>query len=133
MTNITAASVAFFALGANVIALALLFLFNPTNRAARWFIGWTLAWIVVLLAQGMMLLPDSSPLWIVAARAGKSWQRKSSERYDVLKPFFDPIVRSVSEPTLELNLAGLSPNTTYFIQVDGWNGATGMGALEITS
>ncbi|NLS93461.1 MAG: serine hydrolase [Planctomycetaceae bacterium] len=38
---------------------------------------------------------------IVAARAGKSWNRGSEEHYDVLRGFFDPIVASVtpSEPT----------------------------------
>ncbi len=32
---------------------------------------------------------------IVAARAGKSWQRKWDGHYDVLKPFLEPIVASV--------------------------------------
>ncbi|MCH7729417.1 MAG: serine hydrolase, partial [Planctomycetes bacterium] len=36
---------------------------------------------------------------IVVARAGKSWQRKWDGHYDVLKPFFEPIVNSVREDT----------------------------------
>ncbi len=32
---------------------------------------------------------------IVVSRAGKSWKRTSDEHYDVLKPFFEPIVESV--------------------------------------
>lgn len=34
---------------------------------------------------------------IVVARAGKSWQRKWDGHYDVLKPFFAPIVKSVRD------------------------------------
>ena len=34
---------------------------------------------------------------IVVARAGKSWQRKWDGHYDVLRPFFEPIVASASE------------------------------------
>ncbi len=36
---------------------------------------------------------------IVAARAGKSWQRKPGGHYDVLKPFLEPIVASVRKDT----------------------------------
>jgi len=34
---------------------------------------------------------------IVATRAGRSWKRKWSGHYDVLKPFFEPIVESVND------------------------------------
>jgi CubicO group peptidase (beta-lactamase class C family) len=32
---------------------------------------------------------------IVVSRAGKSWKRENEDHYDVLRPFFDPIVASV--------------------------------------
>ncbi len=35
---------------------------------------------------------------IVVARAGKSWKREWGGHYDVLAPFFDPIVASVQQP-----------------------------------
>ena len=63
MTDTVAALVAFFALGANVLAAGLHLLFNPFHRVARWFVGWTAVWIVVLLAQGMSQLPDPSTAW----------------------------------------------------------------------
>ena len=63
MTDPVAASIAFLALGANVLAVGLHLLFNPSNRVARWFIGWTLVWIVMLLAQGMSLMPGTSDVW----------------------------------------------------------------------
>ncbi len=51
MNQYAAVSIAFLALGANVLAAGLHLLFNPSNRVARWFIGWTGLWIIVLLAQ----------------------------------------------------------------------------------
>ncbi len=35
---------------------------------------------------------------IVVARAGRSWQRKWEGHYEVLRPFFEPIVQSVQRP-----------------------------------
>ena len=64
MTNQAAAVLAFFALGANVLAVGLHLLINPSHRVARWFIGWTVAWSVVLLAQGMYLLSGTSATWL---------------------------------------------------------------------
>ena len=63
MTDNVAALIAFFALGANVLAAGLHLLFNPFHRIARWFVGWTAVWIVVLLAQGMSQFPDASATW----------------------------------------------------------------------
>ncbi len=63
MNQYAAVSIAFLALGANVLAAGLHLLFNPSNRVARWFIGWTGLWIIVMLAQGMMLIPGTSGLW----------------------------------------------------------------------
>ena len=34
---------------------------------------------------------------IVVSRAGKSWERTSKEHYDVLRPFLEPIVKSVEK------------------------------------
>ncbi len=45
---------------------------------------------------------------IVVARAGKSWKRNWSGHYDVLQPFFDPIVASVRVPVLQ-SQSGLQP------------------------
>ncbi len=33
---------------------------------------------------------------LVAVRAGRSWPRKSRDHYDVLRPFFEPLVRAVA-------------------------------------
>lgn len=38
---------------------------------------------------------------IVVARAGRSWKRNWSGHYDVLEPFFEPIVSSVKQPDSE--------------------------------
>ena len=35
---------------------------------------------------------------LVVARAGRSWQRSTSEHYDVLAPFLEPIVASAGKP-----------------------------------
>ncbi|MBN1443991.1 MAG: serine hydrolase [Planctomycetes bacterium] len=38
------------------------------------------------------------PLDIVVSRAGKSWQRKGGEHYDVLRPFLEPICEAARAP-----------------------------------
>lgn len=47
------------------------------------------------LYDSMILVIPS--LDIVVSRTGKSWKRESDAHYDVLKPFFEPIVASVIE------------------------------------
>ncbi|MEX0938908.1 MAG: hypothetical protein WDZ59_13685 [Pirellulales bacterium] len=41
-----------------------------------------------------MVVPS---LDLVVARAGKSWERPTPGHYDVLQPFFDPIVAAVRD------------------------------------
>ena len=55
--------IAFVALGANFMGMALLLLFNPRSRAVRWFALFTLAQLLWLLLQGMILLMDLERTW----------------------------------------------------------------------
>ena len=53
---------------------------------------------------------------IVVARAGKSWKRDWAEHYDVLEPFFQPIVDSVSVPAENSNGSARPPiGKTQFV------------------
>ncbi|HUF50911.1 MAG TPA: HAMP domain-containing sensor histidine kinase [Longimicrobiales bacterium] len=60
----TAAGViAFVALGANFMAMALLLLFNPRSRAIRWFTLFNLAQLLWLSLQGLLILFQLEPAW----------------------------------------------------------------------
>jgi CubicO group peptidase (beta-lactamase class C family) len=54
---------------------------------------------------------------IVVARAGKSWQRKWDGHYDVLKPFFEPIVASVVEATSRTEIESQQFHTRFVAAV----------------
>ena len=51
-------------------------------------------WSWGLFDSQILVIPS---LDLVVARAGKSWARTSSEHYDPLKPFFEPIVASIRD------------------------------------
>jgi signal transduction histidine kinase len=55
--------IAFVALGANFMAMALLLLFNPRSRAIRWFTVFTLCQLMWLFLQGSLLLTERNPSW----------------------------------------------------------------------
>ena len=61
--DVTAAVVAFFALGANLLAGALLLLFNPRNREVHWYIAFVGILCLWLLAQGMDAIDDGDTIW----------------------------------------------------------------------
>ena len=55
--------IAFVALGANFMGMALLLLFNPRSRAVRWFALFTLAQLLWLFLQGLILLTELDRTW----------------------------------------------------------------------
>lgn len=59
----TAAVIAFFSLGANLLGAALLLLFNPRNREVHWYIAFLAAMCLWLLAQGMDALDAGYSDW----------------------------------------------------------------------
>ena len=61
----TAAVIAFFSLGANLLGAALLLLFNPRSREVRWYIAFLGAMCLWLLAQGMDALDSGDTTWDV--------------------------------------------------------------------
>ena len=63
--EITAAVIAFFALGANLFGAAVLLLFNPRNREVHWYIAFLAAMCLWLLAQGMDALDAGETIWDV--------------------------------------------------------------------
>ena len=58
-----AAVVAFTAFGANLLGGALLLLFNPRNRAVRWYVAFVAAQLVWLGLQGLMLTFELPAAW----------------------------------------------------------------------
>jgi signal transduction histidine kinase len=61
--------IALVALGANFMGMALLLLFNPRSRAVRWFALFTLAQLLWLLLQGLMLLTELDRTWWIVYQA----------------------------------------------------------------
>src|SRR5687767_10709708 len=61
--DVTAAVIAFFALGANLLGAAVLLLFNPRNREVRWYIAFSLMLCLWLLAQGMDAIDAGFSNW----------------------------------------------------------------------
>jgi signal transduction histidine kinase len=59
MGDPVAAAIAFGALGANLLATALLFLFNPRSRQVRWYLPFLCALSAWLLAQGVISVQGS--------------------------------------------------------------------------
>jgi signal transduction histidine kinase len=63
MASTLGASLAFFALGANLLGAMLLLLFNVRSRAARWYVLFQLGLSAWLLLQGVILLSDGWARW----------------------------------------------------------------------
>jgi hypothetical protein len=56
---------------------------------------------------------------LVVARAGKSWERKEGSRhYDVLEPFFNPIVESVKQKNKPTTLLPPYPHSLVICRVE---------------
>lgn len=61
--DVTAAVIAFFALGANLLGAAILLILNPRNREVQWYVAFILTMCLWLLAQGADAMDNGQTDW----------------------------------------------------------------------